>query len=91
MNHLCFSIPSGSRSSLPHTVFNMKTVKEHLALDLEHGSVSIQLAEVSYLRKMPFKKKVWLEESFFSSLKQQLLTRNPQMLNCLFIFQIQWI
>lgn len=65
MNHLCFSIPSGSRSSLPHTVFNMKTVKEHLALDLENGSMSIQLAEVSYLRKMLFKKKVWLEESFF--------------------------
>lgn len=43
MNHLCFSIPSGSRSSLPHTVFYMKTVKEHLALDLEHHSVSIQL------------------------------------------------
>lgn len=40
MNHSCFNIPSGNLSSLPHTVFNSETVKEHLALDREHHSVS---------------------------------------------------
>lgn len=44
MNHLCFNIPSGNLSSLPHTVFNSETVKEHLAFDLEHNSVSISFA-----------------------------------------------
>lgn len=40
MNHSGFNIPSGNLSSLPHTVFNSETVKEHLALDLEQNSVS---------------------------------------------------
>lgn len=44
MNHSSFNIPSGNLSSLPHAGFNLETVKEHLALDLEHNSVSVQLA-----------------------------------------------
>lgn len=41
MNHSCFNISSGNLSSLPHTGFNSGTVKEHLALNLEHNSVSV--------------------------------------------------
>lgn len=74
---------------LSHTLFSTWRQSKSTWHWIWNTALSIQL--VSYLRKMPFKKKVWLEESFFSSLKQQLLTRNPQMLNCLFIFQIQWI
>lgn len=44
MNHSSFNIPSGNLSSLPHAVLNLETVKEHLALDLEHNSVPVQLA-----------------------------------------------
>lgn len=44
MNHSGFNIPSSNLSSLPHADFNSETVKEHLALDLEHNSVSVQLA-----------------------------------------------
>lgn len=80
MNHSCFNIPSGNLSFLPHTVFNLETVKEHLALDLEHNSVSNQLAgsgrNTFVLEENAAKRRSVEKGKFAFSVK--ILTRNPR-------------